>query len=375
MLDPQHLSKLTVSGFRGLSSLDLDGLGGVNFLLGANDVGKTSILEAIFLLTGSANMKLPIAIQNRRNYVIRRFEGLSSLFHNLDMEDQAMLRAQSFDSTIRTLVLTAPYKRAIPEPRTQGARTRANGDSVKFQSAERGDQSSSSDLSGSRVLQYDVKVQRKTKKRPVSFTGRLDMDDGEIDLSISEKRATAEIVPARFFYASYEYEADVIANVRITKKTPELIKYLQVINPRVQDVATDGDVAYLDIGLETMMPLNMFGSGMVRATSIVSHCILGNDRILLIDELDNGLHYRAIVPLLTTLLRIATQRGLQIFITTHSLEVLEGLQQVLSQESFAQYRQATNCYALQRDSYGLVRPYRYEYDEFSHCITNGIEIR
>lgn len=55
-----HLASLKIRGFRGLSSLDLDGLGTFNILLGANDVGKTSILEAIFLLSGSANMQLPL---------------------------------------------------------------------------------------------------------------------------------------------------------------------------------------------------------------------------------------------------------------------------------------------------------------------------
>ena len=41
MRDTQHLDKLRISGFRGLSSLGLDDLGSFNILLGANDVGKT----------------------------------------------------------------------------------------------------------------------------------------------------------------------------------------------------------------------------------------------------------------------------------------------------------------------------------------------
>ena len=124
-----------------------------------------------------------------------------------------------------------------------------------------------------------------------------------------------------------------------------------------------------------MMPLNMFGSGMIRAAMILSPCILGNELIILIDELENGLHYQAIPPLLKSLLRLSSERHVQIFATTHSLELLKGLQQVLSQNQFSENQQTTHCYTLQRDEQGLVRSYRYEYDQFEHCIAHGIEIR
>jgi hypothetical protein len=41
------LDKLTIRRFRGLRDLPLDGLGRVNLLVGPNNTGKTSILEAI----------------------------------------------------------------------------------------------------------------------------------------------------------------------------------------------------------------------------------------------------------------------------------------------------------------------------------------
>ena len=54
------------------------------------------------------------------------------------------------------------------------------------------------------------------------------------------------------------------------------------------------------------------------------------------------------------------------FVTTHSLSVLEGLQEVLSGGDYSDFRATTNCYALQRNQEGLVRSYRYSYSQFEH---------
>ena len=171
------------------------------------------------------------------------------------------------------------------------------------------------------------------------------------------------------------YASDVIGNVIIQKKAETLVKFLQVINPRITNIAVSGDVAYADVGLDKMIPLNMFGSGMTRAATILSPCILGKEQILLIDELENGLHHAAVLSLLQALLTLSRDQGMQVFVTTHSISVLESLLQALREEEFSEYRATTNCYTLQRDKNGLVRPYRYEYAQFEHCIRHGIEIR
>ena len=98
MEDNQRVNKIEIRGFRGLSNLELDGLGAFNILLGANDVGKTSVLEAIFLLSGFANLSLPITVQNWRNLRVNDFDDLALLFHNLDVDTPIRLAAYSSGS-------------------------------------------------------------------------------------------------------------------------------------------------------------------------------------------------------------------------------------------------------------------------------------
>ncbi len=375
MRDGQHLDCLKIRRFRGLSDFDLDGLGSFNVLLGANDVGKTTILETIFLLSGFPNLELPVRIQNWRNFYVHRNDALTPLFHKLEVHNEILLESRALDSTIRTLVITAPHTTQGVGSENQDVSSKADGDAVEIRTEESTrTQSSSSAFSGPRLLQYEASKVPPSGE-PVSFTGNLMVRDGNLEMSKTPDAFANEILSTRFLSASYGYDGSIIGNVIVNKKADDLIKYLKVINPRVEGVTVSGDVAYLDIGLDQMMPLNMFGSGMIRAATILSTCILGNDRIVLIDELENGLHFRAVPPLIAALLKLSEESGVQIIATTHSLGVLESLHEVLSQGQFAQNRSTTKCYALQRDSQGAVRSYRYEYDKFEHCIAQRIEIR
>ena len=173
----------------------------------------------------------------------------------------------------------------------------------------------------------------------------------------------------------FGYDADVIADLIVNKSADELLRYLRVINPRVAAIATDGDVAYLDIGLDRMLPMNMFGSGMIRAAAIISWCIMQSQRILLIDEIDNGLHHETLPSLLAALLTLCRERNIQLFATTHSLEMLTSLRDVLHRREFADYRDDVCCYTLQRDKNDLVRAYRYGYAGLDHSLQNALEIR
>ena len=376
MGNTHQFDKLVIRGFRGLSEIDIDGLGAFNILLGANDVGKTSILETIFLLTNPAEPKLPVRIQNWRNYLVHEIDDLVSIFHRLDSNERITISGYSHvTDESRTLEISSPNIESSAEQKLLlNDHLASRDDRAKIK-----DDQSSSLQYGSRVLRYDTITRSSSLDNPLSFSVNL-VDQGDKwgvvkDPSDAADSAASTLIPSKFIGPEAGYDTDRIGKLIINKKDNLLVKYLREINPLIHRVTIHGDVAFLDIGLAKMMPLNMFGRGMIRAVRILSECIFSEINVLLVDEIEYGLHHRAIAHLLTLLLKLTAEQHIQVFVTTHSIDIVQALQQVLSQHGFEKYRTTTKCIALQRDQDGLVRSYRYDYRQFDHCITQNIEIR
>ena len=376
MKTDQHLNRVEIRRFRGLSELDLCGLGRFNLLLGANDVGKTSVLEAVFLLTGFVNLQLPIRVQDWRSLPIDTIDHFRTLFHDLDPERPIDLVGHSAGAVVhRWLKISAPYTEMELAADSSASAGSGNGSSRKPGSAgEVADQSSSIITAGPRVLRYDVTVQRR-KGEPSLFSATLRAEGDRFHVANRGKPEDQPTISARYVTPRPGYDGRAIGDLIVRKQTAQLVNFLKIINSRIRDVAVNGDIAYVDTGLERMVPLNVFGSGMLRAATILSHCMLANERVLLVDELENGLHHAAVRPLLEALLVLSRDQGVQVFATTHSEAVLESLLDVLGKDGFSEHRSTTHCFTLQRDREGHVRPYRYEYEQFEHCVRHGIEIR
>ncbi len=368
---PPQLDTLTIRGFRGLEHVEFPKLGRINLIVGKNDVGKTSVLEAAFLVTGFAELPLPVAIQNNRKHLVRDFRDLLLLFHDLNVDT-----GMEFDATTtvdrRCLRISAESTSVVMDQDVQPSSKTANGDGGRV---GRASYSSKPDIQY--ALRYTANlVSGRSQDHVRQYTGTLFVADGQVKAADDPGRAPLrdETIPARILLPNIDYNNKFISDVMVAKKQDKLIERLAAVNPQVTGIAVSGDIAYVDIGLDSMIPISMCGNGLLRVAQILSLCLLDDVRILLIDEIGNGLHYSAIEPVLTAIMTMCEQQGIQVFLTTHSLEVMQCFQHALSTD-LERFQSEIECYALARDKDGRVRAYRYDYEQLAHAVSHRIEIR
>jgi AAA15 family ATPase/GTPase len=126
----------------------------------------------------------------------------------------------------------------------------------------------------------------------------------------------------------------------------KLIKILQVIDNRIEDMRTFSTKAGLYIKLKDSdyEPLYNFGDAtknLIRYfTPIFEKELLkdnGNFSILLIDEIENGIHYTAHHSFWESIFKLSKELNVQVFATTHSLEMIKAFNEVAKTEGEGAY--------------------------------------
>ncbi|MGL2762115.1 AAA family ATPase [Helicobacter pylori] len=110
--------------------------------------------------------------------------------------------------------------------------------------------------------------------------------------------------------------------------------------------------------IKEKVPLSMFGDGLMKYLHIMSAFIANNATTIYIDEVENGLHFSRMRLLLEKIIDFINNnkdRNLQVFMTTHSQEFVEILDQVIKEKKFANQ---TKLFCLEKNSSSIVaEPY------------------
>jgi AAA15 family ATPase/GTPase len=80
----------------------------VNLITGKNNCGKTTVLEALFQISGMSNPQLPIAINNFRDLTLTSDDNFNFIFHNLDFNQEPYISAM-LDGVKRNLTIKPKY--------------------------------------------------------------------------------------------------------------------------------------------------------------------------------------------------------------------------------------------------------------------------
>ena len=153
-----------------------------------------------------------------------------------------------------------------------------------------------------------------------------------------------------------------------------VLTLLKLFDERITGIEILTDDVYIGFdGMTEMLPARVSGDGLRRYLSIVASAANPMIDIILIDEIDNGLHYSVYKKLWKAIFALAVTGDKQIFITTHSKETLSHLSEMLEENSA--YQKELCLYTLAKTPKKGHQAYKYTYEGLSGACANNVELR
>ena len=353
----EGIKNINIKYFRGIDHLTIEDFSRVNVFLGQNNSGKTTMLEAIAMLMSMSNPDVPQAINAvRARKPFSNFIDVQYFFNNLDVTTPPEVKAELSDGSFRHLTLALSYvfdELADPknEPQQQmGAVKYVNTLEMNFEIAK--GTTRQSHKSWLRVNSQGLVVNRKVA-------------DGYLE----NKRAW--LTPSDLMTSNL---ANDLAELFKRNRKDTILALLKLFDTRINSIEILTDDIYIGFeGMSQMLSVSMMGDGLRRYLNIVASAANPLIDILLIDEIDNGLHYSVYKKLWQALFALAEASNKQIFVTTHSKETLGHLNKML--EEHVEYQQELRIFTLEKTRLKGYQAYRLTYNGLQEATANDIELR
>lgn len=350
---------ISIKNFRGIHSLNLEQLGQVNLFVGENNCGKTTVLESIFLLAGMSNPTLPGLTNTLRSKNRIAFDSLKYLFYGMDYQNHPSFLADMADGNRRELDISLG-KEVI---------------TLKNVSSSSTDQSS---LHGGtyqpRSLNLSFNIKKDGVKTVEGDCGIILQDD--MTLSLQKSPSYHETINGLFLPANDMADSLIsqLSELIKRKQKDSLLEHARLFDPQITNMELLPDGVYIGYdGIAEMLPLDLCGEGFKKFLGVIGAVVSKINQLVLIDELENGIHFSAYSKLWKGLIGLAVKHGVQLMISTHSKELVAELTKYLNESNLPGN---TVCvYTLSRTQKNGLQAYRYTKDGLSGVLESDMEIR
>lgn len=219
----------------------------------------------------------------------------------------------------------------------------------------------------------------------------LRVESGVTEGSAKQLKHTMEFQktePAEFSKKIYYHRCFTITPAT-HRSTRQLVDYLSKAIDEGQKLLAvqllqlfDSDVIDLDISasfgrdriclnhkLRGVVDLASFGDGMRRAAALALALVRAENGVLLIDEIEAGIHPMVLPRVISALLDAAQRVGVQIIATTHSLEAIDAIVSSMPSDDDS----CAGYYLYRRNGQSLVK--RYDQMEMNSLRESGVDLR
>lgn len=341
-----------IKNFRVFREFIIEGFQRVNLVTGRNNVGKTALLEALFVHCGAANIRLPFSVENFRG--VTQFEAdvksaSSGLFSEFDTT-----QAIEFEGIDKLDIKRVCVLRVVPEV-------------ITIQ------QSSGEEDSGARGQALEITFSDPSKNLHVSGRAMWGKEGLRID-----PLPIPPLYPAIFVHTkSADHRADADRFSGVTKNVGEeeqFVRAMKVIEPAMRGIRllSHGGIPMIhaDVGRSKFLPLAYAGEGMVRLASILIAIASARNGVVLIDEFENGVHHTVLPRMWGAVAEFAERFNTQVFATTHSEECIRAAHSVFSGREYV-----FQLYRLQRREDGAVEARAFDREALEAALKSDLETR
>ena len=307
-----RIERIEIKQYRGLKNIELKNLSHINVLVGENNSGKTSVLEAIQLLSNpfSESLLFNVTLRRMRSALIESNSQMGEILkwifpQGCEGHLPIVLKLQHDD--MQTSVSFELFKQDFVDidmlmKSKEALFTINSGMPIK---TELEIQVKVGDLEKTLVMSKKFPVENKSENHLFKATNII---HGDVFRMISAEQVGAVIL---------DQKKDEL--IEILKQFDNVITGIEII-PFLKS-----NQIYLQKNNKELIPLSSFGDGLQKVVYIASKLLNLKDDTLLLDDAEVSIHTKMMPIFFKWLSKLALKHNVIIFMTTHSLEVVDGV--------------------------------------------------
>lgn len=334
-----HMNEFTIHRFRGIRDLKLGDLGQINLLIGGNNSGKTSVLEAIALYCDPLNWRRWYEVASEREVsggvtqlgrttrlgvadrLIWLFPQDEKLIGGTPAGNPTIELSSSGDFQIEKVI--ANYEEFFEIRRSRLTRSEeitVDDNDLEIKGIE---VSITTSIHHSKDVLFEFDE---------TLKGKLVFSEIQVQpLKSGDKTPTLAIqmispyshrlssLPPQLWTRVVEANLKT-ATIELLKSFDKNIQDIDIISPTERQLTVS--VKHKKLG---RAPLSAFGDGLRRVFSFATAIPRVRSGLLLVDELEASIHTRVLEETLSWLVQGCVKNDVQLFTTTHSLEALDAI--------------------------------------------------
>jgi len=381
------LESFQIHNFRLFQHLEVRKLNRVNLIVGKNNAGKSTFLEAVELYASNASPTVLLdLVESRQESWFSEAQAHSQNFisnsvrhlfcgHKLPIIGEEGISLGEVASNTKLHISAAAYQNknddegTLRKIRISDVEVDENLSNVEFfLIAEEGERTR-------RLFSLDLdnKDLREIRRRNRMISGS---ERQESQLKYTWQIVSTENMPNRKLAALWDLTS-------LTDLESEVISALGLIDDRVTGVAfvensasdfrtreNDRRIALVKIkGIDEPLPLKSMGDGMTRLFHIIVALVNAKNGLLLIDEFENGLHWSVQPKVWDIVFQLSGRLNVQVFATTHSRDCIKGFDQ-----AWTNYPTLGAFFRLDEKN-GLIKAREYTLETLNDSMDMDVEVR